>query len=136
MGPRAATVWSIYVLRTRQGALYTGITTDLKRRLGAHSVGHGAKALRGRGPFEVVYRKRIGGHGLALRIELRLKRCTKPEKEAIVSEQPTRAELLAGLLPGLCIIRACDRSRRFSRRSSRSRDAGGRRSVPSRRRSS
>ena len=92
------TGWALYVLRTRQGHLYTGIATDVKRRVQEHSGGRGAKALRGRGPLELVYRKRIGEHGLALRLEHRLKLRTKHEKEAIVREQPTRAKLLALLL--------------------------------------
>ena len=91
--------WALYVLRTRQGQLYTGIATDVKRRFAEHSEGRGAKALRGRGPFELVYRKRIGERGLALRLEHRLKQCSKAEKEAILRKRPTRAALLALLVP-------------------------------------
>jgi putative endonuclease len=91
--------WALYVLRTRQGHLYTGIATDVRRRIEEHAGGRGAKALRGRGPLDLVYRKRIGEHGLALRLEHRLKLRSKNEKEAIVRQQPTRAKLLALLLP-------------------------------------
>jgi putative endonuclease len=90
--------WALYVLRTRQGSLYTGIATDVKRRVEEHSGGRGAKALRGRGPLELVYRKKIGELGLALRLERRLKLRPKHQKEAIVRQQPTRAKLLALLL--------------------------------------
>lgn len=93
------TAWALYVIRTREGHLYTGIATDVKRRLSEHSGGRGAKALRGRGPLELVYQKRIGEHGLALRLEYRLKLRVRQEKEAIVRQQPTRAKLLALLLP-------------------------------------
>jgi putative endonuclease len=93
------TAWALYVLRTRQGHLYTGIATDVRRRIEEHSGGRGAKALRGRGPLDLVYRKRIGEHGLALRLEHRLKLRSKHQKEAIVRQQPTRAKLLALLLP-------------------------------------
>jgi putative endonuclease len=90
--------WSLYVLRTRQGHLYTGIATDVRRRIEEHADGRGAKALRGRGPLELVYRKKIGEHGLALRLEHRLKRRSKREKESLVQKQPTRAKLIAMLL--------------------------------------
>lgn len=93
------TTWALYVLRTRQGHLYTGIATDVKRRFDEHSSGRGAKALRGRGPLELVYRKRIGTLGLALRLEYRLKQRSKHQKEAIVRQQPTRANLVALLFP-------------------------------------
>jgi len=93
------TAWALYVLRTRQGHLYTGIAVDVRRRIVEHSSGRGAKALRGRGPLLLVYRKRIGELGLALRLERRLKLRPKQQKEAIVRAQPTRAKLLALLLP-------------------------------------
>lgn len=93
------TAWALYVLRTRQGHLYTGIATDVSRRIEEHSGGRGAKALRGRGPLELVYRKMIGERGLALRLEHRLKLRSKQQKEAIVRQQPTRAKLLALLMP-------------------------------------
>ena len=86
--------WSIYVLRTRSGSLYTGITTNVLQRLDAHREGRGAKALRGRGPLELVYRKRIGEQGLALRVEHALKQRTKHDKEAMLKRRPTRKQLL------------------------------------------
>jgi putative endonuclease len=92
--------WSIYVVRTSSGQLYTGIATNVRRRLDEHEAGTGAKALRGRGPLELVYRKRLGDRGLALRVEHQLKRRSKVEKEAIVRRRPTRAGLLALLVPG------------------------------------
>ena len=88
--------WYVYVLRTRAGHLYTGIATDVARRIEEHESenGRGAKALRGRGPLRLVYRRRVGDLGLALRVEKRLKRESKRDKEAIVSAGPTRKALL------------------------------------------
>lgn len=42
-------LWHLYLLRTASGMLYTGITTDVARRLTQHQAGKGAKALRGKG---------------------------------------------------------------------------------------
>ena len=47
--------WKLYMLRCCDGSLYTGITTDLEKRIGAHNAGKGAKYTRGRGPLELVY---------------------------------------------------------------------------------
>lgn len=89
--------WFVYVLRSADGALYTGITTDVARRVAQHEAGGGAKALRGRGPLELAYRRRLGEHGLALRVEHRLKALSKARKEALVARAPTRARLLKAL---------------------------------------
>lgn len=76
----------MYLIRTRYNALYTGIATDVERRLSEHrEVGkRGAKSLRGRAPLELVYQTRIGARALALRVESRIKRLPKHKKEAIV----------------------------------------------------
>lgn len=87
----------MYLLRTARGELYTGITTDVARRFDQHGTGSGAKFLRGRGPLSLLYTCAIGERGLALRVEDRLKRCSRSEKEAIAMVAPGRRGLLTGL---------------------------------------
>ena len=82
--------WSVYMLRTASGALYTGISTDVDRRFLQHTDGSGAKALRGRGPLTLVYRVAIGDRSAAQRVEYALKSLAKIEKEAVVLTQPKR----------------------------------------------
>ncbi len=82
--------WSMYVVRTADGALYTGISTDVDRRFEQHASGCGAKALRGRGPLAIVYRVAIGDRSRAQRVEHALKSLSKSEKEAVVAAQPKR----------------------------------------------
>lgn len=86
--------WSVYMVRSAAGALYTGISIDVPGRLVAHGEGRGAKCLRGRGPLELVYRRRLGEQGLALRVERALKRLSKREKEALALADPSRRSLL------------------------------------------
>ncbi len=81
--------WWVYVVRRSDGALYTGIALDVARRLAQHRAGRGAKALRGRGPIELVCRRRIGAVGLAMRIERAFKRLPKEQKERLI-EAPRR----------------------------------------------
>lgn len=89
--------WFVYLIRSARGALYTGITTEVERRLEQHRSGRGSKSLRGRGPLELVYRRRLGDRSLALRVEHGLKRLEKEEKEALVLALPSRKRLLRWL---------------------------------------
>ncbi len=76
------TIWSIYLLRCADGSHYTGIATDVSRRLAEHTDGEkGAKYLRGRGPLELIYHQEIGDQSLATKIELQVKRFPKAYKE-------------------------------------------------------
>jgi len=73
--------YSVYLVRCRDGSLYTGIAIDVARRISEHEDGaKGAKYLRGRGPLELVYQQEIGDRSLASKIESRVKRLSKVEK--------------------------------------------------------
>lgn len=72
--------WKLYILRCGDGTLYTGITTDVQKRLEAHRSGKGAKYTRGRGPLELVYQEDCGTHSDALKRELEIKALTRDEK--------------------------------------------------------
>ena len=92
--PTATTTWSLYLVRTADDALYTGIATDVDRRLGEHRDGVGAKFLRGRGPLELVFRREVGDRSLATRLELRVKALSRGRKEALVAGDEDLDELL------------------------------------------
>ena len=86
-----APVWHLYLLETAGGALYTGITTDVDRRLAEHAAGRGAKALRGRGPLTLRHREPVGSHGEALRLEAEIKRLSATRKRAwLAARQPVQ----------------------------------------------
>ena len=78
--------WHLYMVRCRDGSLYTGIASDVERRLAEHRAGRGAKYLRGRGPIELVFRRRVGDRCRALQMERRVKRLPKSAKEALVRD--------------------------------------------------
>lgn len=77
-------IWKLYILRCRDGSLYTGITTDVEKRLEAHRSGKGAKYTRGRGPLELVYQEECGDHSAALKRELEIKAMTREEKLKLI----------------------------------------------------
>lgn len=78
--------WYLYILRCGDGTLYTGITTDVERRLEAHQTGKGAKYTRGRGPLELVYREACENHSDALKRELAVKKLTRKQKEQLLAD--------------------------------------------------
>ena len=86
--------WYLYLVRTRQGSLYTGIATDVTRRMSEHEADRGAKYLRSRGPLELAYQTKIGDRSLALRAERCMKKLKKTQKEEIITKTPAGDELL------------------------------------------
>lgn len=78
-------MWIVYMVRCRDGTLYTGITDNLPRRLAAHNAGRGAKYTRGRGPVEPVYTENCPDKSAALRRERDLKRLPRARKLALCS---------------------------------------------------
>ncbi|SFE10128.1 putative endonuclease [Phytobacter palmae] len=93
------TLWSLYLIRTADNSLYTGITTDVARRFMQHQNGKGAKALRGRGELTLAFSAPVGERSLALRMEYRIKQLTKRQKERLVAGDGTFEALLENLVP-------------------------------------
>lgn len=89
-----AAPWSLYLLCCDDRALYTGISTDVDRRLRQHIHGGGARSLRRYAQLRLVYRVAIGQRGLALRAEHRIKRLSAAAKRRLLTAQPSREELL------------------------------------------
>lgn len=79
------TPWFLYIIRSPDNALYTGITTDVPRRFKQHQSGKGAKALRGKTGLQLVFSTEAGDHGQALRLEYRVKQLKKSQKEQLVA---------------------------------------------------
>lgn len=89
--------WFLYLIRTDDNTLYTGITTDVQRRLAQHQAGKGAKALRGKEGLSLAFAAEVGERGLALRLEYRIKQLTKRQKERLVAGDGSFEALLSGL---------------------------------------
>jgi len=90
--------YSLYVVRCADDSLYTGIALDVGKRLQEHESGvGGAKFLRGRGPLRLVFEQSIGDRSLATRLEHRVKRLGKRQKEALINGDYSLAVLLQEL---------------------------------------
>ncbi len=77
--------WCVYVLRCADGSLYTGITTDIARRIAEHNGDGrlGARYTRSRRPVELVYVEAAGSRAEAARREAAIKRLDRPRKLAL-----------------------------------------------------
>ena len=74
-----------YILKCRDKTLYTGITTDLKRRLAEHNTSKiGAKYTSSRRPVKLVYSKKFKNRSSASREEARIKKLTKAGKMELI----------------------------------------------------
>lgn len=82
--------WFLYVLRCADDTLYTGITTDLKRRLHEHNhSARGAKYTASRRPVELAGAWAQAGRAQAASAEWHFKKLTRPQKLARLAEAST-----------------------------------------------
>jgi putative endonuclease len=77
--------WQIYMILCSDNSLYTGITTDLKRRFVQHASGRGAKYFRGRRPVRVVYQESGHTRSTAGRREAEIKALARAGKRILIS---------------------------------------------------
>ena len=88
--------WHLYLIRCRDGSLYTGITTDVARRFAEHqeNKGHGSKVPPGRGPLLLVFQRKMGSRSLALAVESKVKKLPKARKEALIRDNSLIGEIM------------------------------------------
>ena len=71
-----------YILRCRDGSLYTGWTNNLEKRLNCHNAGKGAKYTKARLPVELAYFETFQTKKEAMQREWEIKKMTRKEKIA------------------------------------------------------
>jgi putative endonuclease len=80
-----STPWMVYILRCSDGSLYTGITTNLRRRLLEHnSPAGGCKYTRPRRPVALVYSEAAASRGEAMQRESYIKSLSLPQKRQLL----------------------------------------------------
>lgn len=79
--------WWVYLLRCADGSLYTGITTDLARRLRQHNgeLTGGARYTRSRQPVHLVWHRACDTRSEAAREEYRVRRLSPRRKRTLAS---------------------------------------------------
>jgi len=76
--------WVVYILECSDGSLYTGITTELARRITEHEQGKGARYTRGRGPFSLKYMEYCNNRAEAARREVSIKALSRAKKLELI----------------------------------------------------
>ncbi|MCX6722225.1 MAG: GIY-YIG nuclease family protein [Candidatus Staskawiczbacteria bacterium] len=73
-------MWFVYIIRCKDGSLYTGATNDLEKRFADHKSGKGAKYTKSHIPEEIVFSKKFRSKIKALKKEREIKDLTREEK--------------------------------------------------------
>jgi len=76
--------WYVYIVRCRDGTLYTGITTSINRRIEEHNRGKGCKYTASRHPVKLAYSEPHGDRSSALKREAQIKQYTRGKKESLI----------------------------------------------------
>jgi len=84
-------MYFLYILRCADDTLYTGITTDLARRVGEHNFSPlGAKYTRARRPVELVFSKKFRSRSAASCAEYKMKQLTREQKMSLIQKTALR----------------------------------------------
>lgn len=81
---RKMQTWVVYILECSDKTLYTGITTDIKRRIVEHNSGKGARYTRARRPVTLVFKTAAADRSDASKLEYTIKKLSKKEKLALI----------------------------------------------------
>lgn len=77
--------WYVYILECSDTTYYTGITTDIERRIDEHTAGIGAKYTKGRGPLKLMYQEEYTDRSSASKREIEIKSLSKAQKSSLIS---------------------------------------------------
>jgi putative endonuclease len=79
-----AAVWHLYILECGDGSLYTGVTTDIERRVREHQEGAGARYTRTHRPVVLVHKEECGSRSQALTRECAVKSLPRRKKNELI----------------------------------------------------
>lgn len=84
--------WQIYIILCSDNSLYTGITTDVERRLRQHATGRGAKYFRGRRPQRLLFLESGHTRSTAGRREAEIKSMKRADKCILITSENNEIE--------------------------------------------
>jgi putative endonuclease len=77
-------MYYLYILKCKDSTLYTGITTDLERRIREHMSQTGARYTKGRGPVKVLHFESFPNRSSASKREVEIKKLSRAKKLALI----------------------------------------------------
>ena len=85
-------IYFVYMVRCSNGALYTGMTTDLTRRVAEHNGTRGARYTRLNAPVELVWSEIHPNRSSAMKREAQIKRLPRAKKLALIDAYTSPAK--------------------------------------------
>lgn len=76
----------VYIVRCKDGTLYTGWSVDVETRVRAHNTGRGARYTKTRRPVKLIYSEEVPTRGDALRRERAIKRLSRAQKLVLAQQ--------------------------------------------------
>ena len=86
--------WYLYIVLCSDASLYTGITTNIKRRINEHNSGKGAKYTKSRGPVQLVHLRQFSNRSKASKAESKVKKLKRKQKLNMVNQFALPGELV------------------------------------------
>ena len=77
-------MYHLYILKCSDNSLYTGITTDVERRVKEHNAGKGSKYTRAKCPVKLVYKEQYKDRSEAQVREAQIKSFTREKKLSLL----------------------------------------------------
>lgn len=77
-------MWHVYILEAKDKFLYTGVTSDITRRMSEHSTLHGSRYLETKLPLTLLYQEQHSTRSSAFRREAQLKCWSRAKKLALI----------------------------------------------------
>jgi len=78
--------WHVYIVCCNDATLYTGISTDVERRVTEHNSGKGARYTRARRPVRLVYQESVEDRSAASKREAAIKKLSVASKRALIKQ--------------------------------------------------
>lgn len=85
--------WFVYIVECSDGTLYTGVTTDVDRRMNQHNTGKGSKYTRTRYPVTLLVSCKTSGKSHAYKIEYFIKKLNRNQKILFVKTMAAALEI-------------------------------------------
>lgn len=82
--------WFVYIVKCANESYYTGISTNVERRILEHNSKLGAKSLRGKLPVALVYRETFDNQTQAAKREREIKGWSRKKKILLIGVYPEK----------------------------------------------
>ncbi len=80
-------MYYVYILQCSDGSLYTGVTTDVDRRLEQHKRGKGGNYTRSKGALKIRYSEKAVNRSAAQKREAEIKSWTRQKKLDLIKHE-------------------------------------------------